>query len=389
MTVAKMVHQLLQETIHKSRINSLLPVLTAVIKSKKLVLTELGRTLKTKGQERSGIRRVDRLLANPYYQQHSIDIYRCIIKCVVGTHVRPLIIVDWSSLPNSHLSAQGEHCVLRAALASEGRGLVLYEEVHPKSDEGKPYIHSEFLKRLHSLVPSECRPCLLTDGGFKNPWFKAVVALGWDYIGRTRGLTLYSEGQGFQSLKRLFDDATSTPQYIGYHSLAKTNPIKTHFYLYKLDLKGRKKRSKIGNEVRSNISKKYSDSYREPWVLVSSLSDVTAKKIIDCYKQRMTIEESFRDTKSTQYGLSLNNNKTIKPARYAVWLMLAALATFIAWVYGYSAERIQLHYHFQANTYRTRRVLSFFYLGCQIIRKRINITINLKGIQQLAWGASL
>ncbi|KTD50875.1 Transposase, IS4-like [Legionella quateirensis] len=107
--------------------------------------------------------------------------------------------------------------------------------------------------------------------------------------------------------------------------------------------------------------------------------------MVKIYKRRMTIEGSFRDTKSTEFGFSFEENKTVITARYIVWLMLAALASFIAWIVGYAAEKEKLHYKFQANTYRHRRVLSFFYLGCRIIRKKIEVLINLGDIQREAW----
>ncbi len=99
----------------------------------------------------------------------------------------------------------------------------------------------------------------------------------------------------------------------------------------------------------------------------------------------MTIEGSFRDAKSTEFGFSLNENKTIKADRYAVWLMISTLAYIIAWIMGFVAEKAGLHYDFQANTYRHRRVLSFFYLGCQIFRKKIDIPIQLQEVRQMAW----
>jgi hypothetical protein len=74
MHVTKIVHQLLDATIHKTKIKSLLPVIQAIITSKQLSLTQLGRNLDNKGKERSGIRRIDRLLSNHYYQDQAIDI---------------------------------------------------------------------------------------------------------------------------------------------------------------------------------------------------------------------------------------------------------------------------------------------------------------------------
>lgn len=99
----------------------------------------------------------------------------------------------------------------------------------------------------------------------------------------------------------------------------------------------------------------------------------------------MTIEGSFRDAKSTEFGFSLNENKTIKSERYAVWLIISTLAYIVAWIVGFAAEKARVHYDFQANTYRHRRVLSFFYLGCQIVRKKIDLPIELEEIQRDAW----
>ena len=65
--------------------------------------------------------------------------------------------------------------------------------------------------------------------------------------------------------------------------------------------------------------------------------------------------------------------------------MISTLAYLIAWIIGFSAEELGLHYDCQANTYRHRRVLSFFYLGCQIVRKQIEVPIQVEEIQRAAW----
>jgi hypothetical protein len=300
---------------------------------------------------------------------------------------RPIILVDWTNIPNSKLTAeQGEQCALRASLMAEGRSLTLYEEVHPKKKESNAGVHRAFLKALHSILPKGCSPYIVTDAGFKNPWFKAVLALGWDYVGRVRGSVTYDDGKEFAPIKNLFKKASATPQCLGPIIFAKKNPLKSNCFIYTHPLKGRKKRTKTGKIDQHKDSKNHSRSYREPWLLVSSLNSFSAaRRVVKIYKKRMTIESSFRDTKSTEFGLSFTDNKTIDAARYIVWLIMAALASFIAWIVGYAAEKEQLHYAFQANTYRHRRVLSFFYLGCRIITKNIKVPINLEDIQREAW----
>lgn len=388
MHVTKIVTQLLSDVIHKTRVQALIPILTAIITSKQLRLTQLGRNLDTGAKERSSIRRVDRLLSNTYYQTQSIDVYKAITQRVVANQGRPIILVDWTGLPNSNLITEGgQHSAIRASLIAEGRSITLYEEVHPKKKENTDAVHQAFLTKLCSILPNGCCPYIVTDAGFKNPWFKAVLALNWDYIGRVRGKVNYNDGSEWQLVKHLFSKVVGgLPKELGSILLAKENPLRTNLFTYKHKLQGRKKLTKTGMVNKHKDSLQHSRGYREPWLLVSSLSGFSAaRRVVKIYKSRMTIEGSFRDAKSTEFGFSLNENKTIKAERYTVWLMLASLAALIAWIIGYAAEVIGLHYDFQANTYRHRRVLSFFYLGCQVVKKKIPIPIDFDEIQRAAW----
>ena len=66
MQVHGILQQLLSSSIHKTRLKGLIPVITALIKSKKLQLSQLGRSLVGKSKERSGIRLIDKLLSNSF-----------------------------------------------------------------------------------------------------------------------------------------------------------------------------------------------------------------------------------------------------------------------------------------------------------------------------------
>lgn len=120
MHVQKILHEILSKTIHKTRIKTLLSLLTGLFDSKQLKLTQLGRSIPTRGKERSGILRVNRFLSNLYYQNHTIDIYKSITQFVLTDIPNPDIIIDWSSLPNStYRTRDGEHLVLRIQLKVE------------------------------------------------------------------------------------------------------------------------------------------------------------------------------------------------------------------------------------------------------------------------------
>lgn len=104
-------------------------------------------------------------------------------------------------------------------------------------------------------------------------------------------------------------------------------------------------------------------------MLVSSLrsEDVTAQRVIQLYRTRMQIEEAFRDIKNQRTGFSLSDTRTRAQERLANLLLIGMLATLVVWMLGRLAEEKQLHYQYQANTVKTQRVLSLFYLGCLLI----------------------
>ncbi len=45
------------------------------------------------------------------------------------------------------------------------------------------------MEKLKTMLPQSCTPIVITDAGFRIPWFQLIVSLGWDYIGRVRNMT--------------------------------------------------------------------------------------------------------------------------------------------------------------------------------------------------------
>ena len=68
------------------------------------------------------------------------------------------------------------------------------------------------------------------------------------------------------------------PKNLGQMQLTEGNSLMCHFYLVKLFLKKRKALMKNGKVKRDKDSKAYSRSYREPWLIVSSIKGATAAK---------------------------------------------------------------------------------------------------------------
>jgi hypothetical protein len=97
-------------------------------------------------------------------------------------------------------------------------------------------------------------------------------------------------------------------------------------------------------------------------VLVTSLDD-SAHVVVGAYRMRMQIEETFRDLKSHRYGWSAEDIRCRNPKRIDVLLVIAAFAAIASHVVGLAADNARLQRHFQANTVRSRRVFSTFFLG--------------------------
>lgn len=64
----------------------------------------------------------------------------------------------------------------------------------------------------------------------------------------------------------------------------------------------------------------------------------------------MQIEEGFRDTKSTHYGLDLANERRIQAEHRANLLLIAALVSFSLWLVGVGLKGSATEQHIWVNT---------------------------------------
>ena len=87
--------------------------------------------------------------------------------------------------------ARAQRFILKAVVQVKGRALSIYGEVHPMRCYNNAKTHRRFLHPLQSTVPEGCCPIVVTDAGFRRPWFRDVEALGWDWVGRIRNRIKY------------------------------------------------------------------------------------------------------------------------------------------------------------------------------------------------------
>lgn len=352
--------------IHKKRVECLFDVVSSLIGCGKLWISALGRGIKNKSTPKHNIKKVDTLIGNTKLHKERECFYKYVSDTWLSTKKRPVILVDWSPI-----AGDCQHYFLRASITGIGRALTIYEEVHAQKHYANNTVHKHFLRQLRHILPAGCRPIVVTDAGFRNPWFIQITRLGWDFIGRVRHQTLIKlDPNHWMDVRQLHSKATATPKYLGQVTVAKANPIHVNLYLFQGKNKGRIRKTVQGEKCRSSNSKKYAKGANEPWVIVTSLPQNydTAKKVIRLYKLRMQIEGAFKDIKNKRYGFRLPESGTKDIMRLENLILIALLAMVAVWLAGQVALSNKWQYQLQANTVRDSAVLSITFLGIHILR---------------------
>jgi len=385
MLATTFLHKALQKSLsamHKKRFNTLSEVVTALLGGAKLTLTNIGRHIKGDAKVKNKIKKVDRLLKNKNLQEERSYIYQQLSHLLLKSANKVVIAVDWSGC------CSNERFIIQASiLVAQGRSIPLYKEIHCIDKYTRSAVEFKFLDNLKSILPKGVHVIVVTDSGFKTPWFNKIIVLGWDFVGRVRGQLFYKEKgkKRWLSIKSLHSKATNKARYVGKVEIGRTirnGRVTCHMVHYKSP---KKYRSTIRTTYNARVEK-HSAANREPWVLITSMAaenkNVLASRTKNIYKKRMEIEQNFRDYKSERFGFSLRYSGTKDVKRLEILLLIAEIATIMLWLIGFSGELIHLQKSFQANTSKSR-VLSLLTLGKQIILHCLNKIKNSDIIETL------
>ncbi len=369
----KLCHKFLSNALadtHQKTRDTLEVLVVSLLHGSNLTLSDIGRNIKGEAQVKNKIKRVDRFLGNSLIYEDKLEIYRGMAHAIFRNIKNLYVFVDWSGCNSK------ERHILRASVMFKGRSIVVYEELHSEIETETKETHDTFLENLKEVLPVESQVVVATDAAFKTPWFSKIRSLGWDYVGRVRG-KIYcklKDEDDWKPAKELYKKAKKNKIIsLGKGHLSKTakHTQECDFFIYHGLPKGRKKKKQKGKSMFPQQEKRFRELNKEPWLLASSITDknaaLLAKKV---YKGRMQIEQNFRDDKSERFGMGFRYSRTYDLKRLSLLFLLAAIANYILWLIGVAAESKNLHWRFQANTVRNRRVLSFMTLAKQIIKHK-------------------
>lgn len=357
--------------MHALRRRVLLGAVDALICGRRLTLMDVARSWLGAERVRAPLKALDRLLGNRHLHAEREGVYAGMARWLIRS-ARPVILVDWSDLK----SDRSWH-LLRAAVPIGGRALPILDMVFPGGLQGSPTAERQFLQRLKAILPAGVRPILVTDAGFRTPWFRAVVAMGWFWLGRLRNRTgvkpvdAAGDPKQWVLCKALHALATAVPRDLGLMHTAATQAWPCRVIVHGKLPKGRKHRTRYGQPARSKHSRQNASREREPWVLVASpeLSDLSAHQLVALYARRMQIELSFRDLKSHRYGQGFEDSLTRKGPRIDVLLLINAMAAFASWLIGIACEAAGID-RWLSPFHSNRRHYSVLRLGREALSRR-------------------
>lgn len=350
-------------TIHKARSRVLLRAVEALISGRRLTLIDVARSWPEALRVRAPLKAFDRLLSNPHLHSEREIIHADMARWLLRAR-QPIIVIDWSDL-----KADKAWCLLRAAVPVGGRTLPVLDMVFPGSQAGSPKAEKCFLERLKQIVPETVTPILVTDAGYRTPWFRQVDRLGWHWVGRLRHRTLVKpvdvhDKDAWVPSRALYEllEHNGTRD-LGVMDTARATPWPCRVVLHRKKAKGRKHRNLKGQAVRSKQSRKSAARQREPWLLVASPSlKLNARQIVSLYGRRMQIELSFRDLKSHRYGNGFEDSLTRSAKRIEILLLVHTMATFASWLAGLACCATGMDYWLSPNS-SSRRLYSLMRIG--------------------------
>lgn len=324
-------------SMHALRSRVLLRAVEATIHGRPLTLIDLARSWPGAERIRAPLKAFDRLLGNRHLHAEHQGIHAAMARWLVRSK-QPVIVVDWSELKQD----RSWH-LLRAAIPVSGRTLPILDRVFPAGRQGSPTAEKQFLQRLAEVLPDGVVPVLVTDAGFRGPWFQAVEAMGWRWLGRLRNTT-YLKPSGdpsspWASCKSMHTLAKRAPRDFGLMDVARSVPLTARVVLHAKPPQGRKHHNQRGVPARNSYSGQHARREREPWSLMASPNlKLSARQLVALYARRMQIELSFRDLKSHRYGQAFEDSLTHKGPRIEVLLLLSTLAAFATWLVGMACE---------------------------------------------------
>ena len=367
--------------IHITRLQAVMDVATGIQHSQELSITAIGRHLEGEVKLKHRIKKVDRLLGNKNLYSELARIYsglsHYVFTYIAQDKVLP-VVIDLCFLKDYNAIQ-----MLSAEVAIQGRTIPLYREVFEKGQlKGR---EKEFISKLSECIPSDRDILIIMDAGFGDAWFEAIEAQKWYWLVRARSgkYLKLSDKHEWQEVNELFNQINSRAKSYENAYITKDQPRFCRVITKRGSMLSKRKKPKKLPRNYNSGGGNYQRLAKEPWILATNLpKQYNTAHVINSYKKRMQIEESFRDIKNPRYGLGGRHIETRCVYRWCVLMLLAAIAQITLWIIGVIGHSQGFQQIFQSNTVKDKKIFSYFYLGQLIVdfNKLKDLVINYQNL---------
>jgi hypothetical protein len=317
--------------MHAKRLRTLSLLMLALVTVGKVGVAALGRSLASRAAPKHCIKQVDRFLSNTGIAVH--EWCKLLLASVVGERREVRIAIDWTKV--------GKWPVLVASVVVQRRGIPIYWATcdYRTLARSQNAFEESFLAVLKDMMPEDLSVTLLFDRGFRRvSLVKALKRLRFHFVVRCCD-DIYVNGKDYKGQLADLPLPRGVTRDLGMVEATVAHP----------------------EEVR--IVALFDHGHKEAWYLFTDL-DLHASDIVKAYGRRFTIEEVFRDGKSTRYGWSLREFQVKdRTDRLDRMILVLASAYFLVTLIGLAVETKGLDRKFRANTVKTRKTHSLFQLG--------------------------
>lgn len=338
--IRKFLESLFEEDVHAMRVLSMANATLGVLSSASLAVHAIGQGLAhARGLiTKHAVKQVDRLLSNP-----GIDVWQYFaywVPYVIGPRQEIRVALDWTEFDRDNHSTIALNMITRHGRATP----LLWKSVRKSNLKGnRNRYEDELLQRFKEVLPKGVKVTLLADRGFGDQKLFEFLrhTLGFEFIIRIRGNIIVTSAQG---------ESRRADEWIGKGGRAKL----LRNALITLD----------GYEVPTVVCV-HAKAMKEPWCLVSSDPEVTARPVIDGYAKRWTIEPGFRDCKDPRFGMGMSQTRIGSIQRRDRLFLISAFATALLTLLGAAGESLGYDRLLKSNTVK-KRVHSLFRQGCML-----------------------
>jgi len=327
------VHQFLRtlfaEDLHAKRVLSLAGATLGVIESASLAVAMIGQGLAlARGRlTKHAIKQVDRLLSNPGIDVDALLVHW--VPYVVGSRSSITVAMDWTDF-----DADGQTTIMLSLLCRHGRATPLVwltVDTATLKDRRNAY-EDQVLVRLAEVLPPAVRVRIVADRGFGDQKLYRMLTdeLKFDFVIRFRGNIKVTAADG---------EARPAAEWVGAGGRARV-------------LRGATVTA-AGYPVDTVVCVQARDM-KQPWCLATSVTNETARALVNLYGKRWGIECAFRDTKDLRFGMGMGAMHVSTPDRRDRLWLINAFAVVLMTLLGAAGEALGYDRHLKSNTTKRR-----------------------------------